>query len=90
MDAKPCRIPIVQIDTVGVHLFFSAEAGKAERVGGWVGLESWKAHSDTQEKIFFLKKEEKELNVMREVKGNVPTQFCFFFAYSFSSSHCFL
>lgn len=83
MDAKPCRIPIVQIDTVGVHLFFSAEARKAERAGGLSAvreLESTQRHPE---------KKEKDINSMREVKGNVPSPFSFFFAYSFSSSHSF-
>lgn len=49
MDTKPRQIPVVQIDTVGVHLLLSAELSKTARVGGveWGGRKDGK-HSDCE------------------------------------------
>ncbi len=53
MDTKLCQIPIVQIDTVGVHLFFSAVPRKTVRAGvEWGGGKAGKhSDSDTQPAI---------------------------------------
>lgn len=47
MDTKPYQIPVVRIDTVGVHLCFSAVPRKTVRVGvEWGGGKAGK-HSDS-------------------------------------------
>ena len=60
MDAEPCQIPIVQIDTVGVHLFFSAVPRKTVRVGvEWGGGKAGK-HSDSDMQAAISRERQKE------------------------------
>lgn len=78
MDAKPWQIPAAQIDTVGVHLFFSAVPRKTVRAGvEWGGGKAGKHFdSDTQAAINrerlkdnVKKREKYRRGSMTEVKG---------------------
>lgn len=52
MDAERCQIPIVHVDTVGGHLFFSAVPKNTEG-GGWIGRrESWEAPTVSRRQLF--------------------------------------
>ena len=76
MDTKPWQIPVVQIDTVGVHLFFSAVPRKTVRGGGgWVGRRGSTQTATHRPLLTERKKEDVKKNrrmgegTMSEVKG---------------------